>query len=594
MVLNSGASTAGTLDLNGQSLTINGINGDNANATLGQVVNNGAGAETLTVGGTNTSSTFNGVIADHSNSGTGTIALTKTGNGTFTVGGTNTYTGATTISQGTLAVNGSLASASTVNVAGNAILSGTGTVNGLTTVASTGIVTAASDGTNNLNLAGGLTFAGTGTINTSNLAQGVGSGAAYVTTTTLTANGAANSITINVTAGTGYANNTDYALVTYTGSILGTGNSAFQLGSVSGLTGRQHASLDFSIANQISLDVTGVSPVWSGYDTLGLTAGNPAGNYNSAWIQQPLSSFTTTNWYTGTVGSPTATGMANTDAVLFDDTALTVPVNLGASSNPAGTNLAVDISNGDVTPSSVVFNNSTATYTITGTNGIAGSTSLTLNGNGQVIINNANTFTGGVNINAGTLTLGNNNALGTTNIVAFGTGSNAALQLNNQSITITGLTGDNTAIVENGGSTGNSVLTVAGSATSEYDGVLVDGGSKTLALATSGTATLILTGANTYSGGTMIGFWQHAETRLEHDDWFDPRRRDRQRFADLQSFEQRDLRQCRDRNRCGDGGDGHCGSHGIPGQYPGQHHGDQRRNPAGRRRHHERHDLQCE
>ena len=62
-------------------------------------------------------------------------AITKTGSAILTLGGVNTYTGATTVSAGTLLVNGSLASGSAVSVANAATLGGTGTINGATTLA---------------------------------------------------------------------------------------------------------------------------------------------------------------------------------------------------------------------------------------------------------------------------------------------------------------------------------------------------------------------------------------------------------------------------------------------------------------------------
>ncbi|MET4477576.1 autotransporter domain-containing protein [Bradyrhizobium sp. F1.13.3] len=70
------------------------------------------GAKTLTTGSLNTSTQVDGVI-----SGTGG-GLTKVGTGTMTLIGTNTYTGATTISAGTLAISGfgSIASSSVVTV----------------------------------------------------------------------------------------------------------------------------------------------------------------------------------------------------------------------------------------------------------------------------------------------------------------------------------------------------------------------------------------------------------------------------------------------------------------------------------------------
>ncbi len=80
----------------------------------------------LTSGGDDTSSVFSGVISGADGS------LTKTGTGTFTLTGSNTYTGTTTVNGGTLAVDGSITSATTVN--SGATLGGSGSVAGTVTV----------------------------------------------------------------------------------------------------------------------------------------------------------------------------------------------------------------------------------------------------------------------------------------------------------------------------------------------------------------------------------------------------------------------------------------------------------------------------
>jgi autotransporter-associated beta strand protein/VCBS repeat-containing protein len=84
------------------------------------------GSNTLTVGSNDLTTSVNGVISDGGIAGGTGGALTKTGSGTLTLLGANTYTGATTVSAGTLLVNGSIASATTVG--SGATFGGWGTV----------------------------------------------------------------------------------------------------------------------------------------------------------------------------------------------------------------------------------------------------------------------------------------------------------------------------------------------------------------------------------------------------------------------------------------------------------------------------------
>ena len=83
------------------------------------------------------------------------------------------------------------------------------------------------------------------------------------------------------------------------------------------------------------------------------------------------------NWK-ATVGGAAA-DYNNDVNVLFDDTA---------------TGLTADISAADVTPTSVVFNNSTKNFTVTGTQGIAGATGILKQGTGKVTLASVNTYTG--------------------------------------------------------------------------------------------------------------------------------------------------------------------------------------------------------
>ncbi|MFZ4777764.1 MAG: beta strand repeat-containing protein, partial [Terrimicrobiaceae bacterium] len=98
------------------------INSDSGSLTLGNAGTIVGGGFGLTVGGAG-NTTINSII------GTTTSTLAKDGTGTLTLTGANTYTGVTTVSVGTLLINGNSSLATgAISVASSAILGGAGTV----------------------------------------------------------------------------------------------------------------------------------------------------------------------------------------------------------------------------------------------------------------------------------------------------------------------------------------------------------------------------------------------------------------------------------------------------------------------------------
>jgi autotransporter-associated beta strand protein len=173
----------------------------------------------LTLNGTNTDlNTINGKIVNNVNvsAGASLVALTKSGAGTWVLAGANDYTGGTTVSNGILYVNGSLANGNSNSVASGATLGGTGVIGAATTLSG--------------RLAPG--FGGIGTLSFSNGVTWNGGATSGTATDWLYDLGASNasdlvSITGNFTKGTGAAFRFDlgnatsqgiYTLASWTGS----------------------------------------------------------------------------------------------------------------------------------------------------------------------------------------------------------------------------------------------------------------------------------------------------------------------------------------------------------------------------------------
>ena len=104
----------------------------------------------------------------------------------------------------------------------------------------------------------------------------------------------------------------------------------------------------------------------------------------------------------------------------------------------------------------------------------------------------------GANLN---VKAGNANAFGTSDwLLNVGTGS---LSTNGYNVGINGL-GGSAGVVQNGAATA-ATLTVGGDGSSQtFSGAVQNGGSGSLALVKTGAGTLLLNGANTYSGSTTV------------------------------------------------------------------------------------------
>ena len=139
--------------------------------------------------------------------------------------------------------------------------------------------------------------------------------------------------------------------------------------------------------------------------------------------------------------------------------------------------------------SSTIFSGSL----LDGTGGLA----LIKSGTGTLTLNGANMYSGATIVSSGTLQAGSTTALSPNSAFTV----NAALDLNGFSSVIGSLSG--TGTVTNGGGTPATLTAGSDGTDTVFSGTLTDGLSS-LALTKTGSGMMILSGSNTYSGGTAI------------------------------------------------------------------------------------------
>jgi autotransporter-associated beta strand protein len=165
-------------------------------------------------------------------------------------------------------------------------------------------------------------------------------------------------------------------------------------------------------------------------------------------------------------------------------------------------NLALNaVVGGSSTVSTLTVNlsaNDPFTGTLGGTGKNNNNLALTLTGTGTLTLSAANTYLGGTNVNSGTLAYGVANALPQTGAVNIAGGA----------LDLAGFGGNVGAVILTSGTILNSSATAATLTGSSYT---VESGTisavlagSTSALAKTGSGTVILSGANTYGGGTTI------------------------------------------------------------------------------------------
>ncbi|WP_407051591.1 autotransporter-associated beta strand repeat-containing protein [Methyloraptor flagellatus] len=496
--LNFGSGT-GTFNLSGGSFTVGGTNGIRGTGAFnfdGGTLVAGAGlttsnAMTINAGKTATINT-NGNTATLSGVLSGSGALTKTGTGSLILSGTNTYSGGTTISAGTLQLgaggttgmvpgditdNGDLAFNRSDDLTYSAIVSGTGSL----TQAGSGILTLSG-----ANTFGGGVIVSAGTLSVgSDGVMGASTGAVTLAGGGILSPSAAFSSGRAVHFGTGggtidIASGND---LTLTGTLDGSGGltksgaGTLILSGAASYTGATTISAGSVQINgtSFSSDIANSGTLFFGSD---LTyAGTLSGTGTVTKNGTGTLILSGTNTYSGGTTISAGTVQIAADAALGSGS-LTLSGGTLTSTATFSSSRDATLSSGSTI--------SVATGTVLTLTGVLGGTGgLTASGAGTLVLSGTNTYTGGTTISAGTLQIASNTALGS-----------GALSLGGGTLSTTGTFTFNRNVTL----TSSSAVSVATGTTLTLSGVVSGGGG----LTTNGAGTLVLSGANTYTGGTTI------------------------------------------------------------------------------------------
>jgi fibronectin-binding autotransporter adhesin len=420
----SGATAIAQIDRNVGAVTNIIVTGAGVNYQSG---------DTLTVdfsGGGGTGAVANTPVLAANTSG----GLTSNGNGTLTLSGGYAYTGPTIVRAGTLNLDAAQSSSSS----------------SVLTVSNATLALSLNNGNSSIT-AGGVSLAGTNALNL-NFGTATSPGAYAI-------NAGGNTVTI---AGKTTVNITGANLVVGQYPIIYTGGSVptnhFVLGSVP--VGMAAVLVDSGTSLDLQVTGTGQNLIWYGADNLG----NPL----TTWDIN-----TSSDWNSGNAKYLQYAGNSYGDYVTFDDTLF----------SPSSADITL---NATVVPASVNFNNNSTPYSIAGSGGIGGTTSLVKSGGASVYLGTSNSYTGGTIVNAGTLSVASDSALGISNGVV--TLNGATLQFSNTTASVRSLT-----------VTTNSTLDVAPAANAQLAGVI----SGAAGLTKTGNGTLTLSATNTYAGKTI-------------------------------------------------------------------------------------------
>ncbi len=502
-------SVTSTIDLNGYNISASSLSG------TGTVTTTGGNAQLTFTNLPVTGLAVPTVLADGT-SGTGVLSLDLASPYRLTLTGANLFTGNMTGTNGAFTIGGA-GSLNNGSYAGDIGLSlqfsssSTQTLSGTITGNLTKDVSSSSTlivlGNNAANF---TTTIGTGTLQVGNGGAngGLGTGAIQISGSGALTFNRNNALTVSnvITADTGTSLNQ-----------AGTGTT-----TLTGLDGNFNGTINISGG---TLEVRTTSPS----NPLGQGAVNVILSNNAALALNRADSFTVANIIRGTGsvrqdGSGTVT-LSNSNTYSGITTVTNGILKAGSGSAFGNSNNAMivgpagmldlagrNFTFGELSGAGIVTSSSPGLVTITtGTSNTdkifsgslqngSGTLALTKAGSGKLTLSGANSYTGATAINGGMLIAASTTALGNSIAAPVFVNNSATLDLAGYSLAVGPLTGQ--GIIKS--STTAATLTVGVTDTvTMFDGVIQDGGGA-VGLTKTGTGMLTLTGANSYSGDTVI------------------------------------------------------------------------------------------
>lgn len=474
----------------------------NAIDSTGGIVNNSLNLQTVNLdlifasthslnSVTNGTMVIGGVIS-------GAGGATKTGGGTVTLTRANTYTGATAVNAGTLALNFGAAGAPATNIvsASSALQMGGGTlaIQGIAggasaqTFASTAFNTG---GVNTINVTPGA--GGTATLALGNITNGLDAAVRFGTTGT-------------ITAGTA---------TTTTNGLLGAPSGAAGVGVGTSGAGYATYGLDDFAALSAGTIVGGNSIPAFYQTTYGLNfdmiTNTVIGNGGAQKAANVV------RWNT-----PTATTLTAGTSNLMTFTGALITPNMGANNavfntGAGGVWQVVRQTSPNGSQQAMIWQNNTLGYfnvsipIVDGREGTADPTRVVKAGAGTAVFSGASTYTGRTSIYEGALMVGADNNLGATTVPITVSGgtllSSATFSLSTtRAITVGGAVGSTGGLAATTGNTltVGGVVGGAGELAIGLGQIAGSGAGTANTTALFGDGTVVLTAANTHSGGTSI------------------------------------------------------------------------------------------